>query len=340
MVSEPRSMASTTPTESSQSTSNPSSSAHITSSPSPLLFLSNMSNLMSIKLDYTNYIPWKHQLITILEAYSLIEHIDGTTLKPSPFVLDATGNPTSVVNPEFQSWNIKDKALLSLINSTLTPQVFSLVVGITNSREVWNTLEQRFTSTSRANILNLKLELQSLKKGNDSVNSFLQKIKVARDKLLAVGVVVDNEELICIVLRGLSRDFAHFCSAIRTRSDPISYEQLAIMLQSEEQAIMEHSDSIPHSLAMFASNSKPNGNPQNPSQNHGSGRGRGRNHYSNRGRGGGRFNSNGSQQFISQTPQGFSPHNSHNSAYQSHTPAHAPKGDRPTCQICWKESPS
>ena len=78
-------------------------------------------------------------------------------------------------------------------------------------------------------------------------------------------MVVDNEELICIVLRGIPRDFAHFCFAIHTRSDPITYEQLAIMLQSEEQAIMEHSDSIPHSLAMFASNSKPNGNSQNPS---------------------------------------------------------------------------
>ena len=98
------------------------------------------------------------------------------------------------MNPKFQAWKIKGKALLSLINSTFTPQVFSLVVGITSSREFWNTLEQRFTSTSRANILNLKLELQSLKKGNESVNSFLQNIKVARDKLLAVGVVVDNEE--------------------------------------------------------------------------------------------------------------------------------------------------
>ena len=99
---------------------------------------------------------------------------------------------------------VKDKAPLSLINSTLTPQVFSLLVGITSSREVWNTLEQRFTSTSRANILNLKLELQGIKKGNASVNSFLQKIKVARDKLLAVGVAVDNEELICIVLKRTS----------------------------------------------------------------------------------------------------------------------------------------
>ena len=142
-------------------------------SPSPLLLLSNMSNLMSIKLDYTNYIPWRHQLVTILEAYSLNDHIDGIATKPSPYVLDSVGNATSVVNLEFQAWKIKDKALLSLINSTLSPQVFSLVVGITSSREIWSTLEQRLTSTSRANILNLKLELQSLKKGNDSINNFL-----------------------------------------------------------------------------------------------------------------------------------------------------------------------
>ena len=265
MVLEPQSIASTTPTNTTQSTHT--TPIHTTPTPStstqsPLLLLSNMSNLMSIKLDYTNYIPWKHQLITILKAYFLVEHIDGTTPKPSPFVLDAIGNATSVANPEFQAWKIKDKALFSLINSTLTSQVFSLVVGITSSREVWNTLEQRFTSTSRANILNLKLEFQGPKKGNESVNSFLQKIKVARDKFLAVGVIIDNEELIFIVLRGLPREFAHFCSAIRTRSDPITYEQLAIMLQSEEQAMTNHLDSVSHYLAMFAFNGKANSNSQ------------------------------------------------------------------------------
>ena len=349
-------MASTTPTDATQSvhttpiqpttipsTSVPSTSTLPTAIQSPLLFLSNMSNLMSIKLDYTNYIPWRHQLLTILEAYSLIEHIDGTALKPSPFVLDTAGNITSVANPEFQAWKIKDKALLSLINSTLTPQVFSLVVGITSSREVWNTLEQRFTSTSRANILNLKLELQSIKKGNESVNSFLQKIKIARDKLLAVGVIVDNEELICIVLRGLPREFAHFCSAIRTRSDPISYEQLAIMLQSEEQAMTDHMDSVSHNLAMFASNGKANGSTSNQSQNHGSNRGRGRNN-ANRGRGGGRFNHGGNQQH-------FSPQASHNfsSQFQNFSPQYVSsqnfpqqsssqgfKHERPSCQICGK----
>lgn len=95
-----------------------------TTNQSPLPLLSNMSNLMQIKLHYTNYIPWKHQLITIVEAYSLIEHIDVTASKPSPFVLNASRNPTSVVIPEFQSWKIKDKALLSLINSTLNSTGF------------------------------------------------------------------------------------------------------------------------------------------------------------------------------------------------------------------------
>ena len=200
MALEPESMASSTPT--STTTSPPQTIATVTAtqSPSPLLLLSNMSNLMSIKFDYTNYIPWRHRLITILEAYSFIEHIDGSTSQPIQYLLDAQGNLTSNVNLEFLTWRIKDKALLSLINSTLTPQVFSLVVGTTTSREVWNTLEQRFTSTLRANILNLKLELQSLKKGSDFVNTFLQKIKIARDKLLAIVVIVDNEELICIVL--------------------------------------------------------------------------------------------------------------------------------------------
>ena len=124
--------------------------------------------------------------------------------------------------------------------------------------------------------MNPKFELQGIKKGNESVNSFLQKIKVARDKLLAVGVSIDNEELICIVLRGLPREFAHFFYAIHTRSDPITYEQLAIMLQSEEQAMTNHLDSISNSLAMFASNGKAGGNSSHQSQNHGSGRGRGR----------------------------------------------------------------
>ena len=36
----------------------------------PLLLLSNMANMMAIKLDSTNYKVWKHQVTTVLETYS------------------------------------------------------------------------------------------------------------------------------------------------------------------------------------------------------------------------------------------------------------------------------
>ena len=111
-----------------------------------------------------------------------------------------------------------------------------MVVGSTTSQEVWNRLEEKFTCVARANVLNLKLELQCIKKGNESINSYLQRIKNTRDKLFAVGVFVDNEELLHMVLKGLPKEFTPFASAIRTRDDSISFEKLSILLQTKEQS--------------------------------------------------------------------------------------------------------
>ena len=144
---------------------------------------------------------------------------------------------------------------------------------------------------------------------------------------------MDSEELICIVLQGLPKDFAHFCSAVHTRSEPITYEQLSIMLQSEEQAMAKNLDSFSHSLAMFAFGNK-NSNSSHPqSHNHGgSNKGRGKNN-SNRGRGGGRFNNNsggGQHQFF--TPQPQQNYNSiQNAQFRGQFGGHTFKTDRPIC---------
>jgi hypothetical protein len=136
---------------------------------SPLLLLNNMSNLMSTKLDSYNYIIWKLQISAVLDAYSMIEHLDGSTPQPRQFLNTETGMQT--VNPAFLIWKKRDKALLTLLYSTLSSPVLAMVVGLSTSQEVWNKLEERFTCTARANVLNLKLELQSIKKGSDSVSA-------------------------------------------------------------------------------------------------------------------------------------------------------------------------
>ena len=63
-------------------TSNTSTMAHSTTSSSmnlmnqPILLLSNMANMMIVKLDSTNYIVWKHQITMVLETYSMFDLLD------------------------------------------------------------------------------------------------------------------------------------------------------------------------------------------------------------------------------------------------------------------------
>jgi hypothetical protein len=47
---------------------------------------------------------WKLQLTTILDAYSMKDHIDGSVTHPNHFLLDEAGSPTLDINPAFKAW--------------------------------------------------------------------------------------------------------------------------------------------------------------------------------------------------------------------------------------------
>ena len=74
-------MASTSSTSSSTSTLATMANPLTQINPS-LLLLSNMSSMVTVKLDYSHYIVWKHQIEVILETYLMIDAIDETTVAP------------------------------------------------------------------------------------------------------------------------------------------------------------------------------------------------------------------------------------------------------------------
>lgn len=88
-----------------------------------------------------------------------------------------------------------------------------------------------------------------------------QKIKVVRDKLLAVGVIIDDEELLHITIKGLSKEYNAFRLAIRTRSTLLSFDELFTLLNVEKESLNETLDSKDHVFAIAATiNNKSNGN--------------------------------------------------------------------------------
>ena len=84
-----------------------------------------------------------------------------------------------------------------------------------------------------------------MKKGTDTIDGYFQKSKQIRDKLTVISVFLDDEELFHIVLDGLPSEYDSFSSAIRTRSDVFSVEELNTLLNVEERVIKKRSNNIP-----------------------------------------------------------------------------------------------
>uniref|UniRef100_A0A2N9G688 Retrotransposon Copia-like N-terminal domain-containing protein n=1 Tax=Fagus sylvatica TaxID=28930 RepID=A0A2N9G688_FAGSY len=223
------------------SSSLPSTNTHINTQ-TPIFLLSNISNYVTIKLDHSNYLMWKFQITGILDAYSLLDHLEDPTPCPSKFLFSHSETETQEVNPLYTQWRARDKALFSLISSTLSPSAISLVIGQTSASGIWKILVNRYTSVSRSNIVNLKRELNNIKKNSDSVTDYLHKIKEARNKLVSVGIHIDDEEILHIVLQGLPSEFHSFTSAMLTKNEAVKFEELHTLMKTEEDLLRSATD--------------------------------------------------------------------------------------------------
>uniref|UniRef100_A0A2N9FGX9 Reverse transcriptase Ty1/copia-type domain-containing protein n=1 Tax=Fagus sylvatica TaxID=28930 RepID=A0A2N9FGX9_FAGSY len=228
--------------QTSQSSSTSNTNTTITQ---PMILLSSSTNLVSVKLDPSNYMLWKFQICSTLSAYALFDIVDGTYPCPEKYNKDSNGNLSLQVNPEYLQWCAKDQALISMISATLSQSALSLVIGQKSAKGVWDSLERRYTSLSRSNVLGLKRDLNNIKKNTDSISVYMLKIKECKDKLEVVGVIMEDEELLHIVLDGLPQNFYHFYSAMRTRSDTVSFEQLLVLLTAEEKSLKLNAEATP-----------------------------------------------------------------------------------------------
>ncbi|GMP95877.1 hypothetical protein CsSME_00044756 [Camellia sinensis var. sinensis] len=89
------------------------------------VLLSNLSSLVTVKLDGTNFIVWKGQLQNILRATDLLKIVDGSFPCPAKKIQNSSG--IEVPNPEAVQWRLLDAHLLSCVTTTLSPAIFTSV---------------------------------------------------------------------------------------------------------------------------------------------------------------------------------------------------------------------
>jgi hypothetical protein len=191
----------------------------------------NISHLISIKLDGTNYLQWTSQFLPILRSYDLLSIVDGSELCPTKHTEEK-----QIVNPAYVLWNKKDQLVLSWLIATLTSNVLSTVYGLNTSRQVWISLAAHYASQSKSRITHLKCQLQTMRQDARSCTEYLQTAKTCADQLAAVGKPVDEEDLISFIISGLNPSFNVFITTfnLTTRETPLPYADFESELLNHE----------------------------------------------------------------------------------------------------------
>lgn len=109
---------------------------------------------LTLRLDHSNYIYWRTQVLTTIEALDLEGLINGAKSPPSKFITVRSGDTEEQQeNPEFANWRRSDKLLMSWIFSTLTPSVLGQVTNSKSSHEIWSKIERTYAQRSMARIM-------------------------------------------------------------------------------------------------------------------------------------------------------------------------------------------
>ncbi|KAJ3704768.1 hypothetical protein LUZ61_008473 [Rhynchospora tenuis] len=211
-------------------------------------------------LDQENFLIWKSQILPVLKGYGLIGFIDGSRQAPNQFINGANGAQS--VNPEYETWIQQDQLILAWILSSVSTSILAQVVNCETSATLWSKIQQIYASQSIARELELKLQLQTSKKGAKSCLQFTQHMQTLADRLRSIGSEISDHELMMYILQGLGTEFDNFVTAVTMQDTPPSLTKLNNLLLAHEARIQANLNSLSTSAVHLTDTSSQN----NPSQ--------------------------------------------------------------------------
>jgi hypothetical protein len=97
-----------------------------------------------------------------------------------------------------------------ILMSSVTDNVLKTLVT-TTAKDIWSSLKTRYGETTQANILVLRRNFLSMKQENDeSVEKFIDRIKIARDEIDQNGSRISDEDTSMTILIGLLSTYETF----------------------------------------------------------------------------------------------------------------------------------
>ncbi|KAL8170227.1 LOW QUALITY PROTEIN: hypothetical protein V2J09_022031, partial [Rumex salicifolius] len=152
----------------------------------------------------------------------------------------------------YLSWRKQDRLVLVCLRSTLSNRLLTYVARAQTAYDAWTMIESMFRTQTRAQLMLLKDQLQTLSKGSMSMFDYIEKKRSIADTLAE-----------SCVLRGLDSSYTSIKSAINIRVEKVSPNKLSSLLMHEE----EHIDRDAKALAGSTTTPSTSSPPPAPSDN-------------------------------------------------------------------------
>ncbi|KAF4379061.1 hypothetical protein F8388_022148 [Cannabis sativa] len=211
----------------------PTAAAQAPTNPPWNLFQNSLHSSLTVKLDRSNFLAWKSQVIPTVIGHGLDDILLGGHSPPERLVNGQT-------NPEFTIWKRKDQLLLSWLRSSMSESVLGSLAQFQSSYTACRALEQRYASQSKARILQIKSQLSTIQKGNLSIFDYLDKVKILADSLSVAGTPMDENDLIMHLLNGLGPEFDPVVVHVTSLVDDLSLESIQSLLLTHESRLERH----------------------------------------------------------------------------------------------------
>ncbi|KAE8703262.1 Dynamin-related protein 5A [Hibiscus syriacus] len=193
-------------------------------------------------LDEMNFLLWKQQILLTIRSHRLERFLTGAVTTPPETIVNDDG--ITRVNDAYENFVAQDSALASWLLSTISNHLLPQFVGAETAAAVWNIVLQFFANRSTTAVMSLHYKLQSLKKGGDSMRTYLTRVKEVCDALASCGSVVPQVEHIASVLKGLPREYQPFMAVITSMRETLSLDNIYTMLLDAETQLASLDDQL------------------------------------------------------------------------------------------------
>ncbi|GMJ01094.1 hypothetical protein HRI_003778600 [Hibiscus trionum] len=160
---------------------------------------------ISIRLDDTNYLLWRQQVLFAIESLALVYHIDGTLTIPPQNVCSEKGN--IVLNEEYVAYKQQDFAFCSWLLSSIGPSILPSLVSCKTALEIWEKVQQLFYVSLTTRTVHVHCSLRNLRKRDQSMKEYLAQVQSICDSLAACGNPLIDTMHISAILSGLSPEY-------------------------------------------------------------------------------------------------------------------------------------